>query len=189
MGYDMTFERTPETVQAAIAAARAKLHTLRTQNADQTEVMKADAEFWAAQSNYFRLNISGMALVVDLMYKTGMGYDSEPDVEAPRCDCPEDRLTEGCEVLEHQQADDAYLRSGVLDRPGIALHKFGSNDGWHVTDLECLGAVAQWIRWCDQQQLPYDWVPTSPNGERLTIWPSWVKWLEAAGSAGGFRVY
>ena len=32
-------------------------------------------------------------------------------------------------------------RAGQQERPGIPLHKLGSNDDWHVTDLEIRGAL------------------------------------------------
>jgi hypothetical protein len=202
MGYDLYFDHTPASTTANTAAARAEFDaaviardtaaaiardTAAAHDAAQDTVMAAYANLQRAQDNYFRLNIWGMGIARGLMYDYAMIYPSTPAGDFPP---PPDEEYDPDDAPDpaYEAAREVYLASGVADRPGIATHKFSSNDGWHVTELECLGAVAQWRNWCDTQGHPYDYAPQDGDGDPIDWWPQWLDWLEAAGSHGGFRV-
>jgi len=180
MGYDMYWNSTPPAVEAKTAEIQTRLDAATAdRNAGLITQEQADEiyeELERAQSTYFRLNIWGMGIARELMWNFGMAYDSNPD---PALDVPTD---EGF-------ASDAYLESGTKDEPGIPIHKFCSNDGWNVTPLECLGAVSQWRKFCDQQGWPYDYAPLNDENEPIAFWPRWIEYLTNAADAGGFRVF
>jgi hypothetical protein len=207
MGYDMHMASPSETfidaLDRATALARLELtEAIEAQNAleesGQTQssavmqkttnaVVAAQEKLQNVPSNYFRLNIGGMSLACQLMLDFDMTYPSYPDGVYPY-PANEDYDPDTDSDPEYEAAIKQFLTSGVRDRPGIALHKFGSNDGWHITELECLGAVAQWRAWCDSQGLPYDHKPVH-SGHEIEWWTEWVDWLEASGFQGGVVIY
>lgn len=96
-------------------------------------------------------------------YGNGIAYPTDEQVE---------------KVLAYQEAGDDVLAKHDNTVPGIAIHKFGSNDGWLVTPEECRSAVYIW----DQH----------PENEREKV-PEYVakfvEWIRLAAGRGGFRVY
>lgn len=114
---------------------------------------------------YFRLNIWGMGEYREVMERHGMvdwSVDPPPD--------PED------------WDDDEQRLRWQTDVPaktfGIAGYKLCSNDGWLVTPEECRSALAAW--------------ESSENKVNETLddyWFSWLRFIEGAIEAGGFRVY
>lgn len=166
----------------------------------QLAVHAAHEAMFKAQGYYFQLNIWGMGRCRDLMYDFDMAYPSEPDGDFPdydgKLDDEQDRLeTENvpreqwpAEVLAYAEEHEAYRTSGMQERPGIAMHKFGSNDGWIVTPIECAGAVEQWKRYCLDHDLPLTHLPVDEKGE-VEWWPGWLAFLAGAIDHGGFRVY
>lgn len=109
---------------------------------------------------YFRRNIFGASRLATAVVELGMGFDvfsyglelprfprpEEFDVERnPEWDGDEDGIPEwiGDRAKEYRTAVDYVLDwHGISDIPGIPVHKICySNDGWHVTQLECEAAL------------------------------------------------
>jgi len=142
----------------------------------------------AASPGYFRLNIWGMERYRQAMAEAGMAsegtyYDEESKVKWP--DYPEDadEDSEAMKAYEAAVAPILQARPGV--EHGIAMHKFGSNDGWWVTPEEIDEALEAWEKF-------------SENGTRVfpedvvfgqEYWRKWIGYLKLARSHGGFRVY
>jgi hypothetical protein len=161
------------------------------------EVDAAYDELHRADVNYFRLNIWGMGRCRDLMEERGMIYYATGPTDWPEYNEPE-RDPEGeddrafyarCEVYEEEYAKlTEPIRSA---HPGggdtIPSHKFGSNDGWHVTAEECQAALAAEAA----AALP---APTYEDEETHEVkpvqwWPDWLVFLARGAEHDGFRVY
>lgn len=118
---------------------------------------KSDQPDWperVREPNYLRRNIWGIGRFCDALLDLGMGFDS-PTPEWPR-DLDnvkyEDHVAYDekleCEVGLTDRGR-THLRRTELVRsthsecgtPGIPLFKFSSNDGWHVTVIECQQAL------------------------------------------------
>ena len=148
MGYDMTWNEVPEEITLAVDEAREKYYSLSatkssggtTVAVDQEVIDDAYQAMRDAQRDYFRLNIWGMSICRGLMFDFDMTYESDATT-SPSYD-------------EDHYLDDPALSSGVQDRPGIAIHKLCSNDGWLVTPVECIGAISQWRKWCQENGHP-----------------------------------
>ena len=185
MGYDMYWVEVPATVAAAHAAAAVAFQdAVDARNAGTGTQAAAQAAFdhyFASQPNYFRLNIWGMAEVRQVMARAAMSYPSQP------ADYPDEAADEAADGDSPARA--RWLRSGVQERPGIAAHKLGSNDGWVVTPLECLGALGQWQTWCGAHGLSPDHTPRGADGQPIDYWAGWLAWLTASASVGGFEVW
>lgn len=100
--------------------------------------------------NYLRRNMWGGARLADAMVELDMAYDvlkyiPIPDFpEAEEYDCTwNDGEVIGDRAEEYRAVLADHLSwHGVSDIPGIPVHKIaGSNDGWHVTALECRAAL------------------------------------------------
>jgi hypothetical protein len=139
-----------------------------------------------AEPYYFRLNIFGMSRCLDIMAEAGMVVDSQSpkpwpeletyglsyaDYEAEVYDVDYNRRPPTSPaVIAYQDVRDAHLRDrGGAERPGMPIHKFGSNNGWIVTPDEIRAALRVapegatykdeqtgevkplpwWIRWCE----------------------------------------
>lgn len=202
-------------------------------HAAQAAVLAAGRAWDRAKQFYFRLNIRGMGYCCDLMDQFDMVYRSEsegewPDEPVGRDDPWSDRdeLEEAgvpvedwpADLREWQDALTYKLSSGVQERPGIALHKFDSNDGWIVTPVECMGAVEQWKRAVlgppqlgsggedrrvatllakatDRAVTPFESEAFTAKAMELMKehdlpewWPEWIAFLVGAAQHGGFEV-
>ena len=156
--------------------------------------------------DYFRLNIWGMGRYRDLMEKFGMVFEDDPcppfpeaedygvywdDVYAlkypeayPDHKWTDDRRTAAKKALEDTEA---VLRfHGRTDTPGIPLHKFSSNDGWHVLPAECEAAVRAWQAAAATDHGALEAV-TESSGD-ADYWLKWIGYLSAAARHGGFEV-
>ena len=189
MGYDMYWcqdWRDEEAYAAAYRFFNQAVSARDTGDGDQSTVEEAASRMSAAEPGHFRLNIWGMGQCRDLMGNFEMIYDSAPDAELGR-------LVNQVQSESDETAEDlvdAYVRSGVASRPGIAMHKFYSNDCWVVTPMECVGALTQWRKWCDENDFDAELGVVVPGGEELPEW--WGEWLDYLSSAalhGGFRVF
>lgn len=102
--------------------------------------------------NYLRRNMWGGSSLADAMVDLGMAYEVEEYVARPEWPTPDDYdvvWNDDAEDYVGQRADefrqalaDHLSWHGVSDIPGIPVHKIAeSNDGWHVTALECRAAL------------------------------------------------
>jgi len=107
---------------------------------------------WARiPGNYLRRNIWGGPRLAAAMKELGMAFevtDYAPIPDWPRMEdfgvtYGDDDEYAGERVPECRKAlDEVRAWHGVSDIPGIPVHKIaGSNDGWHVTALECKAAL------------------------------------------------
>jgi hypothetical protein len=144
--------------------------------AAQDEVMRLAGLRDAANRSYFRLNIWGMGSYRDVMELIGMGHWSDqpafPEPEEFGFTSREaywaasETVNEGGGLdydhgyegitLTQEMLDaatktkatfDAVLAAHPGETPGIPLWKFGSNDGWHVTPVECSSALQIFGEW------------------------------------------
>ncbi|GAA2822470.1 hypothetical protein [Saccharopolyspora taberi] len=140
------------------------------------------------EHTYLRRNIWGMGPTRQALVDLGMAFLSEmpafPDDShlSRKTDFNEDgepvteqakRFVEAIErtLADHGAGDAEYLG-------GIPLHKFGSNDGWHVTDKECTEALAAYdtsIQHGDKHPEAFD--------------DDVIPFLKTAARYEGFRVY
>ncbi|MEU7400737.1 hypothetical protein [Streptomyces sp. NPDC044948] len=148
-------------------------------------------------SGYFRLNIWGMSRYAQLMEQLGMvatDYPLAPWPEKPDGIDWEDvsavRHPEDCEGQEPAKPEavaysktlDEYLAWHPDPPLGIALHKFGTNDGWLVTPEEIATALESYRTHSGEE------VKALLAGE-LDYWLKWIAYLERAQRCGGFRVH
>lgn len=165
---------------------------------DEIVALQAEHAPLEAQ-HYFRLNVWGMSLARDVMGPLGMVYEPTEHPEYP--EWPEgverdwDALyetwsddyelpTDACppEMREYVEERHRWL-AYAEERPGINVRKFGSNDGWIVTPIECAGALHQWkVNADDPTAVPR-------HKDRLVEWwPDWLAFLLHASAHGGFSV-
>lgn len=114
------------------------------------EASRKEYYAWQEESHsYLRRNIFGMGPVRDDMERLGMGFWAEKYVEQPafpRHDSygvtynDEDEVV-GDRAKEYEKDLADHLSWHGPEIPGIPLHKFCSNDGWHVTREECRAAL------------------------------------------------
>lgn len=205
MGYDMSITTgSTEEEQAAleayvpkIAAAQAELnkHERGTEEwkAAAKEVDRLYDEKYSLPSEYFRLNIWGMGYARDYMMERGMIYPSRCP-EFPALPYPErenfktgHEYDNACEDWDRNYEELTAPIKELHPEGGdtIPAHKFGSNDGWLVTEAECAAAVAA----AKASDLP---APTrTEDGLEVAVswWPEWVDFLDRASTRGGFLVY
>lgn len=154
----------------------------------------------AAKRSYFRLNIWGMGRYTRAMETLGAltsGYrdDDQPpypetipehywewesDPATPAVN--DDQRVRFADIKARATAHLAWSPPGTT---GIPVHKFGSNDGWHVLPEEAL-ASASAIRATDP-----DAVEKALADAGITdraYWDAWVQWLADASEHGGFTV-
>ena len=178
----------------------------------QDKVRATSRAMYAAEKSYFRLNISGMGAVCSLMAKVGMAFDDPtfpgrfPQAEEfgtdddhgwalrdPE-DYPDVTFTdeEAVAAARYQEAVNAHLDWHGTEQPGIPLHKFSSNDGWHVLPAEADAAVRIW-----QQFVAGNGEETAANLVNNTLWEGamgdhWARWLTYLAGAvrhDGFEVH
>lgn len=75
-------------------------------------------DMYEDDERYLRRNIWGMQLLREALLDLGMAYDT---------------------------GFPTWPEPSVFE-PGIPVHKLCSNDGWHVTAVECLSALIIWER-------------------------------------------
>lgn len=168
MGYDMYIENTPEGPPSGDDAG------------------------------YFCLNIWRMGRYLDHMSHLGMlvtGY-SRPswpekpdsvewdDVSAVRYpDDHDGQQPVKPEAVTFAKTIETHLAWHPDELSGIAVHKFGSNDGWLVTPEEITGALESY------RTHSGDKVKAMVSTEGLDRWLQWIGFLESAHRHGGFRVH
>lgn len=148
MGYDMYADGArgledsiaKETAQRrfneAVEARNALTRGTSEYDAAQDKVHEAMNELDAADTGYFRLNIWGMSWCRELMFDFGMCYISSNELPCP-VPATEEIETEVYEKDESEWSEAAKVYAaqlkewkvaGVEERPGIAVHKLGSNE-------------------------------------------------------------
>ena len=118
----------------------------------------------------FRLNIFGMGRYREYMELAGM-LDNE--WAGP----------------EYHEGDQAGWDEAVMTQPrevpdGIPTYKFCSNDGWLVTPEEIRSALAA-MEQCDVEELNR----RLQDGGDNAYWADWLRFLQRAEKAEGFRVW
>jgi hypothetical protein len=102
------------------------------------------------EGTYLGRNIWGMAPTVEALVRLGMAFWSDmPDFpesdHLTRDDYDDDGAPASERAKVYMQAVERTLADhGAGDAEyigGIPAHKFSSNDGWHVTDKECVEAL------------------------------------------------
>ncbi len=160
----------------------------------------------ALDGEYFRLNIWGMGRYREAMWGYGMLHEHEqgpwpPDPE----DIDWDEFYDNEDSYpEHRKVLDDY-KSASGDGPGIAIHKFGSNDGWLVTPAEIKSALEAYEALGSPNPFADD--PIEPHSEATLAmyrelrqeppppfdpadyWNQWIAYLRHSAKVGGFRVY
>jgi len=159
---------------------------------------------------YFRLNIWAMSRYEAAMRELGMVYGGNH-----RADWPEHRpypndtakqaaFDQACEDLEYgdgtttvtgeplAKARDyiAKKRAALAFHPDggdtIPAHKFGTNDGWHVTPAEIKAALAAYQSREGRDAVIAEHVNA---GLRRAHWDTWINYLERAVDHDGFQVF
>lgn len=209
MGYDMTIVNTPEdeavttkeaeTVFSAAVKERDALTVDRDHPdhvAAQANVENAYEAMSAADASYFRLNVWGMSRYREFMEQLGMVYSesalppwpdvpdglSYEDVEAAEAPADGSNLPVRPEAMAYVKQRDAYVAWHSEPAFGIALHKFGSNDGWLVTPEEIAAALESYRTHAGDE------VKVIVN-DSLDYWLKWIAYLERAQRRGGFHVW
>lgn len=211
MGYDMTIVNPLTGEEAAKAKeAEAAFHTAVKERdalelprdhpdceAAQAKVDAAYDAMYDADTSYFRLNIWGMGRYREYMDQLGMvatDYALPPwpdkpeeitweDVEAVEEPADGSDLPVKAEAVAYVKQRDAHLVWHPDPPFGMALHKFGSNDGWLVTPEEITAALEAY------RTHSGDEVKVIVGADRLDYWLKWIAYLERAQRRGGFRVW
>lgn len=199
MGYDMYIvQEADQAEKDALAAARAHYDSLpapwdlpagESEKRDAAKKACEDAlrAIGATERSYFRLNIFGMGRCCTVMDALGM-LTSE---ESPGFPSPEDHgLSDwpDSDADDLSDAEEAFVTAcnAVTDyepQPvkGIPVGKFGTNDGWLVTEAQCAAAVATY-------RAQPEAVRAAAETEYVW-WARWIAFLDYAASRGGFRVH
>jgi hypothetical protein len=121
-------------------------------------IITGDGPYLSDELGYFRLNLWGMAMYLQCMRALGMlATDYSPD-EVPwesgrqaflaRTDVEDESdflcSEEGGLVLAWRPSTRDSQAGEESPQPGMAFHKFCSNDRWVVTAQECREALAAW---------------------------------------------
>jgi hypothetical protein len=199
MGYDMTTERIDEGEAERVAELRKKLYAAwdrrkgAERDSDEYNQAQADAdalqkEMAKAEKSYFRLNVWGMSMAINMMHTLGM-----IDIETTHPEWPDHKafdvsdeqwnewdweITESTpqSLRDYHAAHEAVIGHKPELVTGICVFKFGSNDGWLVTPEEIETALAK-----------------APNAAfahpDVTWWFEWIAWLGYCKDRGGFRVH
>lgn len=168
MGYDMYIENTPDGETAG-----------------------------DRDTSYFRLNIWGMSRFREFMDQLGMlatDYAHQPwpekpdsidwdDVSAVRYPEDDDQLPVKPDAVAFAKTIDAHLAWHPDPPFGVAVHKFGSNDGWLVTPQEIAAALESY------RTHSGDEVKALVGSDGIDHWLKWIAYLDRAQRCGGFRVH
>jgi hypothetical protein len=180
VGYDLYCVGDHPEVTPAREALRAAVqqHGYRSNEAKAAIEQVREAE----RQSYFRLNMWGMGVAREAMFRAEMlnvGVDHPP---WPKYDPARDEDHEG-ELTAEYEAKAAVVtdsQPGIdAGNPGIPVYKFGSNDGWLVTPAEIETALTL---------MPSDYRPEY-EGEWIGWWTDWVEFLRHCQGHGGFRVW
>ncbi|MFE4304820.1 hypothetical protein ACFRR6_01890 [Streptomyces sp. NPDC056891] len=216
MTFDMYIRAaTPKQEEALYQAACTAFDTavdernaLPDANPQRQEVLrKVDAAYdrlQEAHTSHFGLNNYGMSRYADAMDRLNMlatAYEptSWPDLpngltweevdaarEAP--ETPNGTLPAKAAALDYLHAIDAHLSWRPEALPGIAAHKFTSNDGWRVTPEEIETALAAYRTHTGEEVKA---VLGDAEGGPIDIdrWMQWIAYLERAKEREGFEVH
>jgi hypothetical protein len=199
-------EWTKEEMASAVAFenGRAPANASDRYRAAHAEVDRAYQAMDRADRSYFRLNIFGMGRYCQVMADLGVlreDYDRAEQSAYPEdvpdeywdwdddepTDIEPETLARFTEIKAAIGAWQSWSPAGPVK--GIPAHKFGSNDGWHVTPEEAFYAAST-IRALDPQVVTKTLTAhgfTAPD--RLAYWESWVQWLDDSSQHGGFKVH
>lgn len=126
--------------------------------------------------SYFRLNIFGMQryreYMADLEMIHQVGYEHAM------------QLLNSCGDDDPTEDDYEDALRWAPEAPAICAWKLGSNDGWLVTPIECLGAIKAWESHGSPNPLAEDGEAAEAN-----YWNQWIDFLRRAAVNGGFRVF
>jgi len=179
----------------------------------QDKVNAAGRAWNDAEKSYFRLNVTGMSRVCDLMAKVGMAFNDPTFPGFPQAEEFGITRDQGWAAMAPAEYPDEYGAMADSERvagakfaarwaeviawhgaeqPGIPLHKFDSNDGWHVLPAEADAAVRIW-----QQFVADNGEETAANLVTNTLWDGamgdhWARWLAYLAGAvrhEGFEVH
>ena len=134
----------------------------------------------------FRVNISGMESICDVMRDLGMTCRTPGPTAAEFAAAP----------WGDDSAEGVARRTRVLSEhygecPGIPSHKFTSNDGWVVLPAEIRPALEQYRE--AGGVVPERWDAVLAGSLAGTgggsLWLDWVEFLVRAADSGGFTVY
>lgn len=132
--------------------------------------------------DYFRLNVWGMSNALEAMAALDMVTDAPHADEWP--DPPEGNWVDREEAVPGTPWDEYHNAARAIraehpnrDDPRTPIHKFGSNDGWIVTPIECRALVGI-ARSADTSgvELP-EW------------WADWIDYIGRCATRGGFEVW
>ncbi|MFC6883464.1 hypothetical protein [Actinomadura yumaensis] len=173
--------------------------------AAQERVEEAYANLRAVETSYFRLNIWGMDKWRGLMGTFRMTFSAGPHPSFPRrgdydltdeqywaYDDSSSEVTltdeQRKQCRAYEEAIDKVLAWHGPEVPGIPIHKFCSNDGWHVVPAECEAAVRAFKRY--REDYGKDAVQTVLKTAEAEpdYWDKWIAYLEGAAKHGGFRI-
>ena len=178
--------------------------------AAQDQVHAAYAAMMDAGRSCFRLNISGMGWARGVMEQLGMAfedptlppnfpkpeefgtdYDHADALESPE-DYPDVYFTDEQTraAVKYREAVNRHLEWHGIEIPGIPLHKFGSNDGWHVLPAEAEAAVRIWKQAYDEMGEEQARVSVALGGMERdcaldaegnstvdAYWSQWLRWV------------
>lgn len=138
--------------------------------------------------NHFRLNVWGMSHYRGWMAELGMVFhdDVSERPEWPTWTEAAD-VDDSPEAIAYKKAHDEVTRyHGLMDTPGIPVHKFSSNDGWHVLPAEAAAALRAYDLHLNAEPTYVEHVIPADGRER---WDSWLAFMRNSVSHDGFRVY
>jgi hypothetical protein len=211
MGYDMHLVERDNSLDEEHEAAKAAFHQAvrerdqhprgsTEEKEAQERVDEAYERLSHSDLNYFRLNIWGMSTMRDDMERLGMLAYQYP---MPRFPDPEDygltyeqlyeiddedRATHPDErVRKYHAASEGLLSFSPPDEPGLPVHKFGSNDGWHVTAKDCASALGK-FREADPklvEKVRENW----RQDDGSSYFDEWIAFLERGARLNGFEVW
>ena len=166
-----------------------------------------------AEKSYFRLNVTGMSKVCDLMAKAGMAFDDPTFPDFPEAGEFGITRDQGWAAMDPEEYPEEYAAMADSERvagakfaarwaeviawhgaeqPGIPLHKFDSNDGWHVLPAEADAAVRIWRQFVadNGEETAANLVSnTLYEGAMDALWAQWLTYLAGAVRHDGFEVH
>lgn len=192
MSYDLTIRgKAPEIDDREVAETKKALGAIEAQmKADGSNKEEAYWEAYNAHQNalnpesrkYSNRTFSEM---VEVMSTTGMGrYAFAPEFDLEEPDESEEGNLDA--YADYMEAKDEWLKksSDEDDVTGIPLHKFSTNEGWIVTQDECIQALSAWDE-VDLTQLSVE----QDKLIRTERWRDFLDFMGWASSNRGFEVW